>query len=132
VFAFFFSSTSGYFALGLIALTIALPYYFRRRGVHMRAHFVIGYAIVAVAWVHALVAMSAGFASRTGVAGLDIGTAALLLVTIQAGLGQSLRRAPTKRRRLTRLHFAVMLGIVALAIVHVASNGALVRALLPI
>jgi hypothetical protein len=130
--AFLFSSTSGYFALFLIALTIALPYYFGRRGRPMRAHFIIGYAILALAWAHAVVAMSAGFGSRTGVAGLDIATVALLLITVQAGLGQTLRQARARRRRLTRLHFAVMLGIVAFAVVHIAINGALVRAILPI
>ncbi|HXO16887.1 MAG TPA: hypothetical protein VN909_01830 [Candidatus Dormibacteraeota bacterium] len=130
--AFLFSSTSGYVALVLVALTIGLPYYFRRRGIPMRGHFVVGYAILALVWAHALVAMSAGFASRTSVVGLDIGTAALLLVTIQAGLGQTLRQARAKRRGLTRLHFAVMLGIVAFAVIHVALNGALVRVILPI
>jgi hypothetical protein len=128
--ALFFSSATGYMAIFLIAYTIALPYYLRRRRLAMRPHYLIGYAIAIAAWTHSLIAMSAGFATKISLAGIDAAMAALLLVTTQVLLGLALRESGANRSRLKRLHFGVMLGIVVFVLAHVILNGALLRGIL--
>jgi thiosulfate reductase cytochrome b subunit len=128
----FLATTSGYFALFLIGFTIALPYYLRSSARPIRVHYLVGYAILFLILFHMTVSMTAGIAPGTNLVGIDVATAALLLVVIQVALGLTLRGARQNRRGLTRLHFAVMLGIVAFVLVHVFLNSPLIRSLLRI
>lgn len=117
---------SGYLAIFLIAVTIALPYYMRRRGIPLRPHYLIGYAILVLAWTHSLTAMYGKTMSATSLTGINAAMLALMLITVQVGLGQALA-ARGARGKLTRFHFAVMLGIVVLLAAHLLLNGAVLH-----
>lgn len=124
---FSLSSASGYLAVFLMAVTIALPYYMRRRGIPLPPHYLIGYAILVLAWTHSLTAMYAKTMSRTSVMGINAAMAALMLITVQVGLGQALAATRGARGKLTRFHFGVMLGIVVLVAAHLLLNGAVLH-----
>jgi hypothetical protein len=117
---------SGYLAIFLIAVTIALPYYMRRRGIPLRPHYLIGYAILVLAWTHSLTAMYGNTMSRTSLMGINAAMVALMLITIQVGLGQALA-ARGARGKLTRFHFGVMLGIVVLLAAHLLLNSSVLH-----
>jgi hypothetical protein len=72
-------AASGWLLLALLALTIALPYYLRRRRLRLwrsplppeparpgrlRFHYWLGYAIAALALVHGMASMTRGIAGR--------------------------------------------------------------------
>ncbi len=116
------TSATGYFALLLIGVTIALPYCLRRGTPPMRLHYVVGYIIAALVIVHMMISMSGRMAAHTSVVGLDIATLALLLIVGQIILGTSMARRSGGRSGLKRWHFALMLAIAILAIVHVVLN----------
>lgn len=94
----------------------------------LRPHYWVGYTIAALALFHVAVATGTGAALHADAAGLYVATGALLLVFVQVFLGlllrePSLRRRPTIRRR----HILVMVGIIVLALVHIALNSALLH-----
>ncbi|MGA7356565.1 MAG: hypothetical protein WA431_16575 [Candidatus Cybelea sp.] len=120
-------SASGYLAAFLIAVTVALPYYMRRRGIPLRPHYLIGYAILVLAWTHSVAAMYAKTMSRTSLMGINAAMVALMLITVQVGIGQALAASRGARGKLTRFHFGVMLGIVVLVAVHLLLNNAVLH-----
>lgn len=136
------TSASGFFALFLMLVGLALPYVFRRQARQsgddaarvwgrIRVHSWIGYAILVVTLVHMYVAMGAGMARFTSALGLDLATVGLLLIFAQLAVGLSLTNAePAARRAIRRVHFAVMLGILAIVFLHLALNSILVEQLL--
>lgn len=111
-------SASGYLASVLIVVTIALPYYLRRRGIRLRPHYLIGYAIVVLAWTHSFAAMNGPTMSRASLVGINAAMVALMLITIQVGLGQVMAASGAGRAKLMRFHFGLMVGIVVLVGVH--------------
>jgi hypothetical protein len=91
-------AASGWLLLALLALTIALPYYLRRRRLRLwrlplppeparpgrlRFHYWLGYAIAALALVHGMASMTRGIAGRAHPAGLKLASAALLVAFCQ-------------------------------------------------
>jgi hypothetical protein len=137
----FFSGISGWILALLLPLTIALPFLLRRvkPGVSGRyplvqrlwPHYWLGYAIVALAVIHAWIATGTGLALRANTTGVYLATGALFLVFAQVFLGLLLR-VPSLRRRteVQRRHFWVMVGIVTLTLGHIALNSVLVHRLI--
>jgi hypothetical protein len=124
---FYLLRASGYLGVFLIAVTIALPYYMRRRGIRLRPHYLIGYAILVLAWTHSLTAMYGKTMSHTSLIGINAAMVALMLITVQVGLGQALAASRSGRGKLTRFHFVVMLGIVILLAVHLLLDSAVLH-----
>jgi hypothetical protein len=91
----------------------------------MSLHYWLGFAIAALAFAHALIATGSGLALRAGTAGIYLATGALALVFVQVFLGLLLRE-PSLRSRPTvlRRHLRVMIGLVLLALGHIALNSA--------
>lgn len=136
---FLITSISGFLALFLILFTLILPYV-QRRPMHrgdaqavtawqrMKLHYWIGYTVLALTVLHMYVSMGAGLAHRTSTLGLDLATLGLLLILIQVVLGMSLRSASaTGWLRLRRMHFVIMVGIVAIVLVHLFLNSAVLQ-----
>ncbi len=131
-------SVSGWLLVLLLPVTIALPFRVRRAariasaddpsGRHLRRHYRLGYLIASVALGHAAVSTGTGDALRAGGTGLTLATGALLLVCVQVVLGLLLRE-PSLRDRpaLRRRHVWVMVGIVTLALGHIALNSAFIH-----
>lgn len=142
--AMFITSVSGFLALFLILIGVTLPYVLRwqaRRSGNdaaliwgrIRVHSWIGYAVLVLVLLHMYVSMGAGMARFTSTLGLNLATLGLLLIFAQLALGLSLTSADTTGRRvIRRVHFAVMLGILAIVSLHLALNSILVEQLLRI
>jgi len=120
-------AASGWLLVALLAVTIRLPYRPRARpsAAHLRPrrlrlHFWLGYAIAALALVHAMAAMTRGIAGRAHPAGLRLASLALLLAICEVGIGLALRGRVRGRQTARRLHFWVMALLVALVVIHVA------------
>ena len=128
-------ATTGWLVAGLTALNVSLPYLLRGRRLapvgwsmpyleRMRPHYWIGMTIVGLTLLHAGVAMSGPL--RTGgpyMAGLWVAAGGLFLVAGQAMVGMRLRTLRgTERLRLRRMHFRMMLGLVAVGIAHIFLN----------
>jgi hypothetical protein len=134
--AFLLTSVSGFFAAYLLLFTVCLPYLSRHSVTSagqlqgMGLHYCVGYLIFGVLLLHMFVSMLAGMARGASLTGLNLATLALVLVMIQVMLGMTLMAGGRKSRPLKALHLSLMLGIVALAVLHVALNSALLRGLL--
>ena len=130
--AFLVTSISGFFAAYLVLYTAALPTLLRRlrpAGGGMTLHYCIGYLIFGVLLLHMFVSMQAGMARGADLMGLNLATAALFLVMLQVMLGTTLMAGGPKARPLRWLHLGLMLGIAALAALHVVRNSALLHSL---
>ena len=136
-----FSGMSGWVLVLLLPLTIALPFLLRssKTGIsdqrplvqRLRSHYWLGYAIVALAVIHAWIATGTGLALRANTTGVYLATGALFLVFAQVFLGLLLREPSLRRRTvMRRRHFWVMVGIVTLTLGHIALNSALVHRLI--
>ena len=130
--AFLVTSISGFFAAYLVLYTAALPYLLRRLrpagGLGgMPLHYCLGYLIFGVLMLHMLVSMQAGMARGADLTGLNLASVALLLVMLQVMLGTTLMAGGSKARTLRAFHFSLMLGILALSVLHVALNSALLH-----
>ena len=136
--AFMATSATGLIALLLIAVGISIPYTIRwinrrfRTGQNtfkggMSVHQVLGYSILALAFVHMYISMGGGMAMKVNATGLNAATLALLLLLVQTTLGIS-RPRPSDAGYLIwrRVHFTVMLALVALVLVHVWYNGMMI------
>lgn len=139
-----FTSATGFFALFLILIGLALPYVLRwqarRAGSdaarvwrRIRVHSWIGYTVLVVALAHMYVSLGAGMARFTSAIGLNFATVGLLLIFAQLALGLRLTSAdPIGRRGIRRIHLVVMLAILATVLLHLALNSILVKQLLRI
>ncbi len=134
------TAISGWALVLAIAATIALPYLLRRRALgaaerrpvleRLRPHYWLGYAIAGGALVHAAVPAVAGWGLRANGTGLYLATGALLLVILQMFWGLLLREPSVRdRAAVRRRHFWGMVGLVALALGHIALNSALIHGL---
>jgi hypothetical protein len=129
---FYITSISGWLLIVLLIVTIAYPYLLRR-GIlgpvqpflkRMRLHYWLGYSIAGILLFHTWIPMSARLAGRVNQVGLDLATGALFLVFAQVALGFNLSQPKLSiRRMMRRWHFAVMVGIVALVLGHIALDG---------
>ena len=136
----FLTSLSGWIQIPLFGAIVPLPYLlrgkaFRTAGVRagpflerMRLHYWIGFAIAALAFVHATVPMTSGPVRGANITGLYLATGALFLVLIQVFLGISLRnpRLPD-RRTVRRWHFWIMAAMASAGLVHIWLNSALLQ-----
>jgi hypothetical protein len=137
----YFSAMSGWVFVLLLPFAIALPFLLRRgktgRGdqrplvQRLRAHYWLGYALAALAVLHAWIATGTGLALQANTTGVYLATGALFLVVAQVVLGLLLREPSLRRRTvMRRRHFWVMVGIVSLALGHIALNSVLVHRIL--
>jgi hypothetical protein len=129
------ASASGWTAAILVSCTVFLPYLARaplrhrfNMAVHgarrlMRLHYVIGFAVLALALIHMWVSMTGGMARHTRASGLYIATVALAVLVVQAMSGSTMSFGQVRATiGLRRSHFMTMLAIVALVGLHIALN----------
>jgi len=137
--SFFYTSASAWFASILIGVEILLPYLLRRTrlsealGVaqgyvkpylqRMWPHYWAGYLLLLLSFVHASIAMNAGYMKRANRMGLWFATGALGLLFLQAALGLVLQDPKLEARRLVRRwHFWTMLAIAVAVAIHIWLN----------
>jgi hypothetical protein len=130
MFELVWTASTGWIAIGLLIGVAALPFVLRwarvvgpARGGAMRWHYVLGFAIAALSFVHAWAPMSAGRLHGLNMTGLWLATIALVLLLLQLMLGIELREART-RHWLRRFHLTVMVVATSLIAAHVALNQA--------
>ena len=126
MFAFVWSALAGWIAVLALVLVSLLPFALRRLRVAgktrrnaMRAHYILGFAVLGFSLIHASSPMSAGLMRSSDQMGLWIATFALVGLIVQLALGIELRAAPVATG-LRRSHFLVMLAAVGLIAGHVA------------
>jgi len=89
-------------------------------------HYWLGYAVLALAFGHAMPVMGPSMArrpGRIGSLGLWAASVALLLLMLQAGFGLMLQNVSLPARRsIKRLHFVTMIALCGLIAIHVALN----------
>lgn len=144
---FLLSMALGWIGVVLLIAEVALPYLSRPNALaralgvagaftgaladRMRPHAWLGYAIVGLSGVHAIVGLRGGLRSADA-AGLWFAAAAFALLCAQWLLGSRLmRRALENRQRLRRWHFGAMVGACAAIFAHAFLNGALLRTIIP-
>ena len=119
---------SGWIALLLVPLTGIVAWVLHRfvRGGfvrRMRPHFVLGYAALAVAFVHMWTSMGGMQGANT--TGIWLGTLALLALGLQALIGANLQSPGAYRLPLRRWHLLTFAAVAAFALGHVAFNSPL-------
>ena len=117
--------TAGWLALGAIPLAAAAGWILRRlvRGplrVRMRPHYVIGYAVLALAIVHVSFSMHA--MAGADATGIWLATLALLGLLWQALVGSNLQSPGGYRTLLRRWHLGTFGAVMLLAAGHVLLN----------
>jgi hypothetical protein len=90
----------------------------------MRTHYALGFAVPAIAFIHAWIPMATGRAGGFERVGLWIATLALLLLFVQMTLGMSLRSSSSGARGLRRVHIGMMIGVAALIATHITLDRA--------
>jgi len=126
---------SGRIAVSLLAISVVLPYFVRRRKtiptkardatrsyvVRLQPHFWLGYFIVALSTIHAGVSGKA--MAHANSFGIWAATIALLLLVCEIAIGLNLRDVPSSgRASLKKVHFRVMVAGIALLAVHLWLN----------
>jgi hypothetical protein len=134
----FLSLLCGWLAVILTAAEILLPYLLRRSPLstslriapnpnapylgRMRAHYWLGYLLVAFSFAHASLLMGPAL-GHVNSSGLNAAMFALLLLFVQLVLGIALQTAgPNARREMTKWHFRTMLAFVLLLLAHLWLN----------
>lgn len=126
-----FTVISGWLLTSIFAGTALLPWAVKRNPRSMfRWHFLIGYALPALALAHTWPFMARGWAGRVNSTGLYAATLAFLLLFLQLGIGLQLRKM-RGRAQLRRIHFAGMAAIAGLILVHISLNSIMVGPWLP-
>lgn len=143
----FFSPTAawGWASLVLLAVVVAIPYLRRSSslGSHgspeaaprpylsaLASHYWLAPAVLVISFVHAWIPMASGRMPQTSMRGLWLATYALGVIFLQLVIGLALRYVgPRVAHAMRRVHFLLMLGIVALVLSHVSLNGSFVSAL---
>jgi len=136
----FLSQTAlwGWMSLVFLAIVIVLPYVYRcadarqpsstpaasRPYPRLWPHFWLGPAVFLISFIHAWIPMASGKLPQTSMQGLWLATYALGLVFVQLLLGLALRFSRLRSLGiLRRVHFVLLLGIVALVLSHLWLNG---------
>lgn len=120
----------GWLSLFLLAVVIALPYLSTAGAVlrRMTFHYWLAPLVALGSFVHAWIPMASHRTPRTNYTGLWIATVALGLMLVQIGMGWALRyKGRSTAKALRRTHFAMMLGITALVLVHLWMNSPVLR-----
>jgi hypothetical protein len=136
------TAVSGWFLVLLLAATIRLPYRLREpllAGIRafaprqrLRFHYWLGYGIAVLTLGHSFVPMTPLIAGRATRIGRELASLAMLLVLLEVALGLWLRRRSLRRPvTLRRVHFWVMIGLVALVVVHVGLDSSLLGTFRP-
>jgi hypothetical protein len=133
----------GWLSVFLLGILIALPYlptigagakarsslgFFRLPLRRMTFHYWLAPLVALGSFVHAWIPMASRHMPRTNYSGLWLASLALGLILMQLGLGVVLRF--TRRGTpslLRRTHFALMLGIAALVLLHLWMNSPLIH-----
>ncbi len=130
MFELLWTASTGWIAIGLLVGVAALPFVLRwarivgpERNGAMRWHYVLGFGIAGLSFVHAWAPMSSGRLHGVDMTGLWYATTALVLLLVQLMLGIELREARA-RFWLRRSHLIVMVATVGLIAAHVALNQA--------
>jgi hypothetical protein len=117
---------SGWLLVVALAGAIALA----RRRRPMRVHYLLGWTLAAVGWLHLYYPMAGGLLGRTPSWGLWVAVVAWILLLAQLGVGNWLRtRADRAGSSIRAVHRLAMRGLVVAALVHVAVNGITLRTL---
>jgi thiosulfate reductase cytochrome b subunit len=118
----------GWAATLLLVAGACIPYLVRARIApaspgRLRPHFWIGFLILAAAFAHAWLPMSAGHMRGYDMAGLLIASLALGAMICQVALGVVLRTTRGPERNATkRVHFLTMAAIALLVTGHIVLN----------
>jgi thiosulfate reductase cytochrome b subunit len=136
---FLLAVLAGWIAVLGVGIEIALPYMLRSSAQaakktrqsktlreRMRLHIWLGYGLAALVTVHVAAEMAAEMTAgmaREGAAGVWAATVAWVLVFTQVGLGMYLQSGGPERQRVRRMHFAGMLMLSGLVVVHLWNNG---------
>jgi uncharacterized membrane protein len=130
MFELLWTASTGWIAVGLLVGVAALPFVLRwarivwpERNGAMRWHYVFGFGIAVLSFVHAWAPMSTGRLHGINMTGLWLATAAFLLLFVQLMLGLKLREARSQIS-LRRSHFFVVIAAAGLIVAHVALNQA--------
>lgn len=135
--AFILTSTSGWAATLMIVATVALTYLLRLQRARtvenaqgwyigrMQAHVWIGLAVLVATVIHVAASMRPELMRGANGLGLTLATVAVIVLVVQGFVGVRLNRFADNARALRKIHFAVMLGLVALIAVHVVLNSPL-------
>ena len=130
--ALFLTSASGWAAVFLIAVTIALPYTLRlgeaaTYRARIVAHVWIGCAILAFCIVHLIASLNPRIIGPARTDGISLAVAAFLVVIVQAILGRRLKSfAHAQHTVVRRVHLIGMIAIVVLTGAHMALNSPLI------
>ncbi|HET9919534.1 MAG TPA: hypothetical protein VFQ30_06815 [Ktedonobacteraceae bacterium] len=136
---YYLTAGTGWLLIVLLASTILYPFLLRSGALgpvqpflkRMQFHYWLGYAIIGMIVVHALLSLGQGLAESVNLPGLDLALAALCFALIQFILGLRLRWPKlTRRRIIRRWHFWVMVTIVALLLGHIALDSVTIHALM--
>jgi hypothetical protein len=143
----FFSPTAawGWASLVLLAVVVAIPYLRRSTPLSspglpatatrpylsaLTPHYWLAPAVLVISFVHAWIPMASGRMPHTSMRGLWLATYALGVIFLQLLIGLAMRYlGPQVARTMRRVHFLLMLGIVALVLAHLWLNGPFVSAL---
>ncbi len=114
----FLTNAVGWTATLLMVVAISLPYVLRPD--RMWPHYWAGYLLPVLSFVHAWIPMQSRRMKGVNTTGLNVATAALLLMLFQIALGLALRGSkPPMRSRLRAWHFRLMIVLAAAVMVHV-------------
>jgi hypothetical protein len=95
-----------------------------RRRHRALAHYLLGWSLAVLTWLHFYYPMTGGLIGRTPAAGLWIATLAWLLLLVQLAVGNAmLLKAGRTGPGTVKFHYRTMLAIVALTLLHVLLNG---------
>jgi len=134
----------GWFSSALLAVVIAIPYLNvlvirgRRAGnspvpsplLPLWPHYWLAVALASVSLWHAWPALRAGHISPGLTNGLWLATVALILLALQLAVGAVLRYgSPAHLGLIRRIHFALMVAIVLLVVIHIWLNSRFLHSL---
>lgn len=113
---------SGWMALAAIPLVAIAGWFLRRlRGKpvlqRMRPHMIAGYLALGAPLLHAW--FTGGAMSGANALGLELATAALLGLILQALIGANLQDPGTYRKPLRRAHVVIFWSVLAFALAHI-------------
>ena len=127
MFAFLWTASTGWIAVLLLAVASVLPFilrWLRAKGQNgMRVHYLLGFAIPAVALIHSSLTMMR--MRGLDMTGIWFATIALVGLFVQMSLGIELRAPPWgKPRGLRRWHLVTMLATSGFIAGHIVLNRA--------